>query len=556
MKPLRYPAVALAVALGGALFCLLNAATRLGSQPADDPFRGGPPPPPFDRPPGGPPGGRSGPPMGVEPDVALVGKFDRNGDRRLVAAERKEARSFLAQEKAAGRGPRRPGPPGRQRDQTPAPVSPGPRLTPADVKPAGDAAVYDPKVLRTLFLEFAEADWEKELAEFYHTDVDVAARLTVDGVVYPEVGVHFRGASSFFTVSEGRKRSLKISMNFADPKGRLGGCHALELLNSHTDPTFLRTVLSQQMARDYLPAPKANYVRLVVNAESWGIYVNAQPFNKDFIQDWFHATAGSRWKVPGSPRGDGGLRYLGEDLAAYRQRYDLKSKEDPTAWAALIHLCRVLAETPAVKLEQAVEPLLDVDGALKFLALQNALINSDGYWIRASDYNLYLDGRGKFHLIPHDSNETFGLPEAPGRELAEGVELEPMAGVEDASKPLLHQLLKVPGLRQRYLGYLRDIATRWLDWGRLGPLAVGYQALISADVAGDTHKLYPTEEFSLGVTGDTEERGFRGRQRRIGLKPFVDQRRAFLLRHPLIQALPADAARPEARGQAGNAPQP
>jgi hypothetical protein len=35
----------------------------------------------------------------------------------------------------------------------------------------------NPEVLRTLFLQFEEPDWEKELADFYHTDVDVPAIL-------------------------------------------------------------------------------------------------------------------------------------------------------------------------------------------------------------------------------------------------------------------------------------------------------------------------------------------------------------------------------------------
>ena len=45
---------------------------------------------------------------------------------------------------------------------------------------------------------------------------------------------------------------------------------------------------------------------------------------------------------------------------------------------------------------------------LWFLALDNALINNDGYWTRASDYSLYRDPKGKFHVIPHDMNEAFG----------------------------------------------------------------------------------------------------------------------------------------------------
>ena len=62
--------------------------------------------------------------------------------------------------------------------------------------------------LRTLFFEFEDDDWEKELADFYHTDVDVPSKLTVDGKVYRDVGVHFRGQSSYMSVPEGYKRSI------------------------------------------------------------------------------------------------------------------------------------------------------------------------------------------------------------------------------------------------------------------------------------------------------------------------------------------------------------
>jgi hypothetical protein len=67
-----------------------------------------------------------------------------------------------------------------------------------------------------------------------------------------------------------------------------------------------------------------------------------------------------------------------------------------------------------VTLEEALAPMLDLDGLLWFLALDVALINDDGYWIRASDYSLYLDGKGKFHVIPHDMNEAFRPAGGPG----------------------------------------------------------------------------------------------------------------------------------------------
>ena len=493
--------------------------------------------------PGGPgrgPGGSGG--LGPPQEAKLVQQFDKDGDKRLNVEERKAAREFLAKEVAEGRGPRRPGPRGNRPPEDPPP--PGPRLTPAEVKSFPDAPLYDPKTLRTLFLEFENADWEKEIADFYRTDVEVPTKLTVDGKTYADVGVHFRGASSFFTVSAGRKRSLNLSLDFANKEQRLHGCRTLNLLNSHTDPTFLRTVLYYHVARQYLPAPKANYVRLVINGESWGIYVNAEQFNSDFTKEWFGSTKGARWKAPGSPRGNAKLAYLGDDPADYKRAYEIKTKDDKQSWAALIKLCRILNETPPDKLEAALSPMLDLNVALKILALENVLINDDGYWIRTSDYNLHLDEQGRFHIIPHDGNETFRTPGGPGfggGQEIRGVELDPLFGSDDLNKPLLNRLLASPELKTRYLRHVRKMAEEWLDWNKLAPLAEQFQALIAADVQADTHKLYSLDAFKRGVSEDLEEQGFRGPRRSISLKSFAVQRREYLLNHPEVKKLGAKA---------------
>jgi len=476
------------------------------------------------------PGGRGGGPGGgVQPDTALVSQFDQDGDKRLNAAERAAAREFLANEIAEGRGPRRPGPRGGG-NQTPP--QPGIKLSPADVKSYGSEPLYEPGVLRTFFLEFENADWEKELAAFYHTDVDVPAKLTVDGRAYSDVGMSYRGASSFFTVGEGRKRSLNLAMDFVHDDQDLGGYRSLNLLNSHTDPSYLRTLLYFHIARQYLPAPKANHARLVVNGENWGIYVNVQQVNKELIKEWFGTTKGARWKAPGSPRGRANLAYLGDDAAEYKKIFEIKTKDDEKSWAALIRLCKVLNETPAEQLEAALAPILDVDGALKFLAIENTLINNDGYWIRTSDYYLYLDEQGRFHVLPHDANETLRLPGGPGGGQFNGVELDPFLAAEDANKPLISKLLAVPALRKRYAGYVKDIAEKWLDWSKLGPIAEAHQALIADDVKRDTRKLDSFEAFqnSLAAGGGGSRGG-------ISLKDFADQRRAYLLAHPEIQKL-------------------
>lgn len=130
-----------------------------------------------------------------------------------------------------------------------------------------------------------------------------------------------------------------------------------------------------------------------------------------------------------------------------------------------------------------------------------------------------------------------------GGEAVRGVELDPFAGGKDANKPLLSRLLQVPSLRQRYLARVREIATQWLDWKRLGPVATQYHSLIAAEVKADTRKLSSDEAFEKSLMQDSEQEGFRGRETALSLKNFADQRRAYLLNHPEIQKLGDAGAR-------------
>ncbi|EMI17563.1 Spore coat protein CotH domain protein, partial [Rhodopirellula maiorica SM1] len=240
-----------------------------------------------------------------------------------------------------------------------SPGTPGPAVAPADVANYPDKPLYDTTVLRTVFLDFDNEDWEQELEDFHGTDVDVAAQMQVDGKVYPNVGVHFRGMSSYGHVSRGSKRPFNVSLDMADEDQRIYGYKTLNLLNCHGDPSMMSSVVYSHIARQYIPTPKANFVHVVINGESWGVYVSVQQFDKLFLQENFGASKGTRWKVSGNPNADGGLRYLGTDLDEYKSRYEMKSNDGKKAWKALVELCQTLNETPLEELESALDPILD-----------------------------------------------------------------------------------------------------------------------------------------------------------------------------------------------------
>lgn len=556
-------------------------------------------------PPGGP--GGFGPPGGpMRGERQLVKQFDKDGDGSLNKDERQAARDSIKREGGrrggfggppgagfgvpGGRG----GPFGRESE----PTKPGPKVSPQDVAPI-DAPLYDPAVLRTLFLDFENSDWETELSDFHGSDVEVPATLTVDGKKYPNVGVHFRGMSSYGMVPAGSKRSLNLSLDFVDSDQRLYSYKTLNLLNAHEDDSFMSTVLYSHITRQYLPAPKANFVRVVINDESWGVYVNVQQFNKEFLAENYSTTKGTRWKVNGSPGGGGGLEYLGENVDDYRRRYEIKNKDNDKSWKKLIKLCKTLNETPADQLEAALEPMLDVDGLLWFLAVDNALINCDGYWIRASDYSIYLDDNGKFHMLPHDMNEAFRAPMGPGFGFGPGgpgggppgggrpgegrlagprgeprrpedrrgngdrppgsrpgenarpgslsFDLDPLVGLDDPRKPLRSKVLAVPSLRARYLQHVHTIADKSLDWKTLGPVVAQYRSLIEKEIEADTRKLSSFADFQKATAdvvakesnANTESepgRRFGPPRHSVSLRTFADQRREFLLKHETVKS--------------------
>jgi hypothetical protein len=101
--------------------------------------------------------------------------------------------------------------------------------------------------------------------------------------------------------------------------------------------------------------------------------------------------------------------------------------------------------------------------------------------------------------------------------------------LDDTNKALRHRLLAVPALRDRYLTYVGDIAERWLDWNRLGPLVDAYRRLIADDVARDTRKHDTTDAFHIGIMGVPDSAASPAT-----IRGFAELRRAALLAHPEI----------------------
>lgn len=391
---------------------------------------------------------------------------------------------------------------------------------------ASGADLYDEGVMPILELRFSQSNWYTLLTSNYQSKTDLAATLTVDGVVYEGVGVRFRGNTSYQMVQNSQKKSFNISIDHTLPGQRLMGYKTLNLLNCNNDATFMREVLYSNACRRQVPSAKANFVRLVINGENWGVYANIQQLNAQFLNDWFPSNDGTQWRGDGmgamgggntggvTPGGGGvtpvrrsvgdigvaeggvtagvaALTWQGANVTTYQSAYELKSTHQADPWASLIRACDVLNNTPLAQLPDKVESVLNVDGALWFCAFEIIFADDDGYVNkRGSDYGLYHEPEtGRIHLMQYDGNESMST-----------ANWSVFYRADDSSVPVMYRLMSIPKYRQRYLAHVRTILNSYFTTDLLNAKIDAYRTLIEAEVAADTKKLYTTQAFQTGVT--------------------------------------------------------
>ncbi|MBN2492257.1 MAG: CotH kinase family protein [Planctomycetes bacterium] len=384
--------------------------------------------------------------------------------------------------------------------------------------PAQTPDLYQMDVVRELRLTFKQTNWWQLLLNNYSTRTNIEADLTVDGKVYPRIGARFRGNTSYTWLPAGcEKKGFNIEMDAYVTGQELYGYDSLNLNNGFHDPTFTREVVIYEIARRYGMAPKANYVKLYLNDQYWGIYINVQQPDGKMMDEWFRDGSGNRYRGFPSQMSGGfdntALNWLGSLVDPYRRAYDFK-QGDGTDLVAMIG---VLNQTAIANLPAELPKALSVDQAFWYCIAMNAVVQTDSYIGTGKDHFHYHDPyHDIFHIFPFDVNEGLG---------GEGgsATTSPYYGSTNSKRPLLYRTFQVPKWKARYIAHYRTLIEESFSWAEIGGLVAKYQALIAADVAADTKKIYTTAQFTENVTQNV----IFNRQTIRGIKPLVDGRVSF-----------------------------
>ena len=364
---------------------------------------------------------------------------------------------------------------------------------------------YDNDYIREIKIYFNQPNWDHLLDSLYldGQKARLLANVKIDGTMYNDVGVRYKGFSSVSI--NNIKNPFNIKLDYVDNNQNHEGFEKIKLSNVIKDPSFLREVLSYEIARDYMPSPRANYANVYINDTLWGLYVNVEAINDKFTNKHF-ATVNSplikcnplNLNLQTGGENSNLSNTHGNDSSFYYDYYDLRSNY---GWTDLYNLIDTLNNYAS-----SVDDILNVDRTLWMHAFNYVLINFDSYVGYAQNYYLYKGLSGQFHPIIWDLNMSFGgfrLTDATqsyfnGFDIPQAQNMDPLNFLNNnflSPRPLITKLLSDPRYQKMYLAHMRTIIEEHFSNQNYVTRAQDLQNLISSDVQNDVNKFYSYNDF-------------------------------------------------------------
>jgi spore coat protein CotH len=394
-------------------------------------------------------------------------------------------------------------------------------IVPASAQNEGDA-FFGTNTIHEVYISFSQQGYWDSLTANYTADVYMKGSITIDGTAYPEVGVKFKGNSSYNNQSD--KKPFKIDMNEYISGQDIDGLKKFNLNNNFKDPSFLREKLTLDFYNSHgLHAPRCAFVKVYINGTYWGLYNFIEEVDvKKFLAAHFSDNDGNMFK--GDPHGD--LRWLGANPASYYGEYELHTNETANDWTDLLELINKINNS-GTAFQDSLETILNTNAFIKQWAALNMFSNMDSYIGSGHNYYIYHDSAtGKFEWVAWDVNESFGS----FRQNLSASQMETLSMFyvsNPNNKPLAQKMLA----NTTYKNELINTICQWVQFDFSNAALDGkidsFANMIRTAVYADTKKFYTNQNFETSLTSNVMVQGPGGDI--LGLKSFITNRRNALL---------------------------
>ena len=401
---------------------------------------------------------------------------------------------------------------------------------------------FDEDSLRSIHLDFYNPNYHAYLVNswYYNPDERIPAKLTLNGTVYDSVGVRYKGNSTFCLPNDNLnpKVPYNIDFNYFIDSQKVLGYKKMKLANAWMDPTFVKQIVSSNIYRNYLPSGESNLIKLYVQGNYLGLYINDESINKQFFKKHFDEKSGPLFKCDNIDRFcdtanapsayPPSLIYLGEDSSLYYNSYDMKSDN---GWGDLVEFITTLNNNFS-----QIDSVLNVDRTLWAFAVNQVLLNLDCYnTYYIHNYYLYQTKDGLFQMIPWDLDNTFSgaIMGFDYFNQSNIYEYDPYHYGSPGERPLAEKLLNDPLYRKQYTAHIRTIMNESLDTAVIRNQINQLQSLAHNAADSDQWKGFSMSQYYSNVESALwTSWGFGG------IMSTIDARKQYLLSHPDISQVP------------------
>jgi len=333
------------------------------------------------------------------------------------------------------------------------------------------------------------------------------------------VGLRLRGNTS----RGAQKKTFKISINTYEPGRKFYGLEKLNINGEHNDPSIIRSKMAWDILRDMgIPAPRANHVRLYLNRQYVGVYINVEHIDEEFVDSRFGNQSGNLYKcIFPAP-----LTFISNNPNDYktemwgRRPYELKTNTEEDDYSDLANFIEVLNDPEASDFACDLEQIFNVNAYLKVMAFDLLSSNWDGPIFNQNNFYLYHNpASGQFEYIPFDLDNTFGIDWFIGDLATRDIYNWPL---DPAERPIYTNLLKEPTFLSRFNHYMSEILATTFNPAQLNPYLDQKLELIESFVAQDPFR---SRDYGWDFIdfGDSYEMPL-GDHVPYGLKPYIQER--------------------------------
>ena len=347
-------------------------------------------------------------------------------------------------------------------------------LVSTDEAESSDVFWNDLKVHR-FHLEMSEAEWEAMKALDPHKGLAPAERLkkingeqrelhrsrfpwaegslTINGQHLNGIGARYKGNASFNLMRGSLKRNMKIKLDWANKDQNYNSVETLNLNAGGLDPSKLRDAFSYWLFREAgVPAPRTTFAEMTLTIpgqyekEHLGIYTIVEQVNKSFLKDRFGSKKGLLMK----PEGIASVEYHGDDWRFYAPLYRPDGQPSLAQSMRVIDFANVVNLSNTKQFRDSISSYLDIDGFLRFIAVNALIVNLDTLLAMPQNYYLHLSkDTNKFVFFPWDLDISFaGWP--LGGKPADQMKLSLVHPHSSDAHKLIDRLLAMESVKLRY----------------------------------------------------------------------------------------------------------